>query len=158
MALGALLVASSIRLTLPQRPTDAARSLSTEAATVMALGRESAMATVLWMRTADRFASGGADAEWIASSLHTIGALDPTWVEPWFFGILMLPDTQTELRQQLLSEAAELHPEVPWFAWRAGMAQLGDNREVALEWLRRASRTPGADPAYRELLDALEAR
>ena len=70
----------------------------------------------------------------------------------------MLPDDAASLRLELLDEAALLHPDVPWFAWRAGMSRLGDDREVALGWLRRAAHAPGADPAYLELLVALETR
>ena len=156
LALGALLAASAIRGMIPPSPAAKARTVSVEAATMLSLGRHTAMATATWARTADLFASGDVDPERIAASIRTIGALDPTWVEPWFFGILMLPESSADLRLELLDEAAVLHPDVPWFAWRAGMARYGEDRDVALEWLRRAAEAPGADPAYAELLQAME--
>ena len=89
----------------------------------MSLGRPTAAATALWMRTVDRYVEGQVRPADIAASVRTIGQLDPTWVAPWYFGVLMLPaDTSTALEEQLLTDAVRLHPEVQWFserlAWR----------------------------------------
>ena len=86
---------------------------------VLSLGRPTTAATALWMRTVDRYVEGQVGAEDIASSVRTIGQLDPSWVAPWYFGVLMLPaDTSTALEEQLLADAVRLHPEVPWFSDR----------------------------------------
>jgi hypothetical protein len=46
-----------------------------------------------------------------------ISEVDPTWVEPWFFGILMLPPDAEETRTAMLRSAKTQHPEVPWERW-----------------------------------------
>ena len=158
LALVPLLAAASVRPMFSLDSTSTPRSLSTEAARMLSLGRGTTMAMAVWIRTVDQYASGQVDPDRIAASVHTIGQLDPTWVEPWFFGVLMLPDSAQSQRLAMLEEAAGLHPDVPWFAWRAGMSQLGQERQIALEWLQRAADAPGADPAYAEVLDALVAQ
>ena len=154
IAAAALVLAAAARQSAPPRDVDT--DLAPEALQLLTLGHESTHATALWMRTVDRYASGDVRPEQIAGALRRIGALDPTWAEPWFFGILMLDESEAELRAALIDEAATLHPSVPWFAWRAGISRLGENREVALKWLRQAASAPGADPAYAELLAAIE--
>lgn len=151
-----LSAAASVRALHPPAPPSPDSTLSPRAVHLVGLGRDTAVATGIWMRTVDRHVAGTATPTQVAESIRVIGELDPTWVEPWFFGILMLPEPERELRLQLLDEAAALHDGVPWFAWRAGMSRLGDDRTVALEWLRRAAEAPGADPAYAQLLAALE--
>lgn len=125
-------------------------------ARLFSLGRTESFATAVWMRTVDQHAPSTDDPAALGRALRLIGDLDPTWVEPWFFGILMLPDSAADERRELLQEAARLHPEVPWFSWRHGMTLLGQDRAAALGWLRAAATTPGADPAYATLLDRLE--
>lgn len=156
--MAAWLAAAALRLaTTPHAAPDLAFELDPASGRLMALGRPEALATVAWMAAVDTHAPRSPDPAALVRSLRLIGALDPEWVEPWFFGALMLPAEAVDERRAVLEEAAGLHPDVPWFSWRHGMALLADDRAAALGWLRQAATTPGADPAYAEILARLDA-
>ncbi len=158
VAAGCVALAAWCRASVPAPEPGRDAAWSPRSAKILFLGRRTTAATATWIRVVDRYASGDLDPDHLERALHAIAAFDPGWVAPWFFGVWMLPDTEGARARRLLGEAADLHPDVPWFAWRAGMASLDADRDRAMRWLRRAATAPGADPAWAEALAAFEAR
>ncbi len=71
--------------------------------------------TAVWAGVVDRYIEGQASPATVQRGVQVAGQLDPNWSQPWFFGVLMLPAHARAERQEMLSTAAALHPDVRWF-------------------------------------------
>ncbi len=124
-----------------------------------ALGRDSAAATLVWLRAVQHFTQADPpDPTWLHAAVTTCTELDPHWRTPATFGALMLGALgDVAAHDDVLRDAVARWPDDAWFSTALGMSRYlhGDDPADAARWFRFAAETPGADPLLRELADAV---
>jgi len=119
------------------------------------LGRHSAAASVLWMRTVTRYVAledpDPETARWIEEAILTCASLDPRWRVPSTYGSLMLGSMgEVDAYERVLEAAAHQWPDDPWYPTALGMSRYlhRQDPEGAARWLDWAAGVSDASPIY----------